>query len=112
MVFDDEVINELELYSVNNEMQEVYSGDLPKRVLKIFQNANKDYNDAYHKDFVKIIPGHEMVNGKPITKKQCGKFYVCYVDRLPKEEVEEMREYNKEMKGKYGFDFVSFLKDN
>ena len=41
MVFDDEIINELELYSVNNEMQKVYSGDLPKRVLKLFQNVEK-----------------------------------------------------------------------
>lgn len=110
MVFDDEVINELELYSVNNEMQEVYSGDLPKRVLKIFQNANKDYNEAYHKDFVKILPGNEMVNGKPVSKKQLGQIYVCYINRLPKEEVEEMKKYNKQMKDEYGFDFVTFLK--
>ena len=110
MVFDDEIINELELYSVNNEMQKVYSGDLPKRVLKLFQNANKDYNEVYHEDFVEILPGNEMVNGKPISKKQLGKIFVCYVDRLSKNEVEEMKKYNQQMKEKHGFNVVTFIK--
>ena len=51
-----------------------------------------------------------MVNGKPISKKQLGKIFVCYIDRLSKNEVEEMKKYNQQMKEKYGFNVVTFIK--
>ena len=87
----------MSLYSVDNMLQEVYSGYIPKSFFNELKEINKKYKQSYGEEFIKILSGHEMINGKSITKKQCGKFYICCVDRLPKEEVEEMRKYNTEL---------------
>lgn len=110
MEYSDEVMRLTALYSENNMLEKVYIGDLPKNVLKMFDELNKENEGSIDGEFIKILPGHEIVNGEPIKKKKWGNLYVCYVDRLPKEEVEEMKKYNKQMKNKYGFDFVTFLK--
>lgn len=114
MVFSDEVMLQIELYSVNNECQLIYAGDTPQSVLKKIKEINKTYNLSMGEDFVKILPGKEMIDGKPITKKQLGDIYVCYLDRASKDEIEKMRKHKEEMKNKYtelnDFEFVTFLK--
>lgn len=110
MILDDKSFWILNLFSVNNEMNEVYEDDLPENIVKAIIEINNHYNQTYNMDYIKILPGKEMVNGKPITKRQCGETYVCYVDRLPKEEVEKMRRYNEEKKKEFGIDFVFFCR--
>lgn len=110
MEYSNEIMESQMLYSVNNMMNEVYAGDVPKDVLEKFKKLNKENSFENEEEFIKILPGHEMVNGEPIKKKQWGNLFVCYVDRLPQEEVEEMKKYNNEKKKQYGQDFVTFLK--
>ena len=114
MVLDDEIMFKIELYSVNNKSEIVYSGDVPKKLLDQIKKINEEYRRSMMEEFVKILPGKEMVDGKPITKKQLGGFFVCYVDRVPKEEVEKMKEYDRKMReeSKYlkDFKFVTFVK--
>lgn len=114
MVLDDEVMLKIELFSVNNDSQYIYSGDTPEQLLKQIKKINKEYNRSMMQDFIKILPGKEMIDGKPITKKQLGNLFVCYVDRVTKEEVEKMKEYDEKMRrnSKYlkDFKFVTFVK--
>ena len=113
MVLNEEIMFQIELYSVNNESEVIYSGDVPKNHLERIKKINEEYKQAMMEEFVKILPGKEMIDGKPITKKQLGKFFVCYVDRVPKEEVEKMKEYDRKMReeSKYlkDFKFVTFV---
>ena len=112
MILDDKTIWLTDLFSSENLMQEVYENDLPENILKMFNELNDFYKKTFFgMDYIKIIPGKEIVNGKPITKRRCGETYVCYVDRLPEEEVEEMRRYNEEKKKEFGIDFVFFVED-
>ena len=112
MVISNELIRKLGMYSSNNQKKEAYKSDVPKDVLIEFENLNKLYQKSYGKDFIKILPGHEIVNGKPVSIKKYGHSYLCYVDRATDEEIKKLKEYNKKKKKETGFDFefVTFLK--
>ena len=114
MVLDEETMLEIELFSVKNEGQYVYAGDVPEQLLKQIQKINREYNRSMMQDFIKILPGKEMVDGKLITKKQLGSCFVCYVDRVSEEEVERMKEYDRKKKDESeylkNFPFVRFVK--
>lgn len=111
MVFDNEVIMEAYKYSVNNEMQEVYAKDVPKNILDKFKEINKECKKIHEDEFIKIIPGHEMINGKPVSIKKINETYICYVDRATEKEVKKLKEYDEMKKKETGENYVTFLKN-
>ena len=100
----------IKIYSANCNSEKIYSGDVPKDVLDEIKEINKTYKKVYGENFIKIVSGNEMVNGKPVSIKKLGEAYLCYVDRTDKEKIEELKKYNEKMKKETGFNFVTFIK--
>lgn len=110
MVFSNEIMLKIKIYSANCNSEKIYSGDVPKDVLDEIKEINKTYKKVYGENFIKIVSGNEMVNGKPVSIKKLGEAYLCYVDRTDKEKIEELKKYNEKMKKETGFNFVTFIK--